>query len=75
MTDSFHCLRHNSIIGCNNKYYDISNLCTPCTHCGKGSMTWSVKKGNLFAIHLNSISTYMLSYSSKFTIYYIGFSN
>ena len=71
----FYCLRHNTIICCNNYNYYISNRCTSCPHFSKCSMSWSINKSYFLTVITYLVCSYMLSYTTKFTFYYVTLSN
>jgi len=65
--DRLFCLRHDTVIGSNNKDYNISDFCTASPHCSKSFMTRSVEESNLPAVQFNIICADMLGYAACFT--------
>jgi len=68
MIDGFHCLRHDTIVGCYNNNSDICYFCSTSTHSRKGFMTRCIQESNTTAVRqLHIISTNMLSDTTRFT--------
>ena len=43
-------LGHHTIIRSYDENRDIGRLCSPCTHCGEGFVTWGIQEGNGFPL-------------------------
>src|SRR5512133_1597389 len=67
MFDRFFGLGHDRVIRGNYKDGNISSMATTTTHSRKGSMTWSVDKGNLLTIVLNLVGSNSFGNTSNFT--------
>src|SRR5437667_2549215 len=67
MVDRLDCLRHDAVVGGNDKHHDVRNRSATGPHRGKGGVTGRVEKGDRLALVFNAISTDMLRDSSGFT--------
>ena len=76
MVDGFPCLRHDTVVCRNNKYYDICNLSSSGSHHTECSVTRSIQEYD-FTLIRNSyfISTYMLCNTTVLTSYNVCTSN
>ena len=61
MVDSLYCLRHNTVIGSNNKDCNICYLRTSCSHSSESLMTGGIKESDRLAVNFYSVSTNVLS--------------
>ena len=67
MVDSFQCLRHNTIVCCNNKNNNICYLSTTGTHHCKCFVSRSIKECNVPPFCVNLVSTNFLCNSTSFS--------
>ena len=71
MIYSLYRLRHDTVIGCYNKYCYIGSHCTSCPHSRKCFVSGGIKEGYFLSVHLNTVCSYMLCNTSCFAHRYI----
>ena len=70
MSNSFFCLRHDSIISTYHENHYVRNVCTSCAHSCEGLVSGSVEKDyGLIVLH-DYVRAYMLSDASCFVCCY-----
>ena len=75
MADSLYCLRHYTIVRCNNQNCNICRISTTHTHCSKCFMSRSIQESNLLSVDLYHRSTDMLCDTASLTSGYICFTD
>ncbi len=74
MADSFHCLRHNTVIGSHHQNNDIGYFSTTGTHFGKCHVSRGINESNFIAVRReNLISTDVLGNTAGLTRHNISF--
>ena len=66
VVDCFNCLRHHTVVSCNNKNHDVGDLCTAHTHLRERSVTWCVDEGDHLAVFLYLVCTDVLRDAAGF---------
>ena len=72
MADGFNCLRHYTVIGCNNQHHDVGRLRTTGPHRGEGFMAWRIDECYDAIGRFNLVSANMLCNAACFTGDHIG---
>ena len=79
VVNSFHRLRHNTVIGSDHNNSQVCRFSTTCTHSGKCFVTWGINKSDnaSASIHRQTylVSTDMLGNSTRFVLTYISTTN
>ena len=75
VVNCLNCLRHYSIVSSNNKYNDVSYLCSASSHRSERCMARSVEKNEVPIGRFNIICSNVLCNISSFGIHYIGVTN
>ncbi len=73
--DRFYRLRHHTVVRRNNKYGNIGYRRAASAHFGKRFMSRRIQESYLFAVEIDGIRAYMLSYSSCFAADYGSFAD
>ena len=70
--DSFHCLRHDTVIGSDDQHRDIGGVCAAHTHGCECLVTRCVKEGDLLTVDSDHICANVLRDAAGFTISHMG---
>ena len=65
MVYSFDRLRHDTVVGGNDKNGNIRSHSAACAHCGERLVPRRVKEGYILALYANTVSAYMLSDAAR----------
>ena len=66
--DSLDGLRHDAIVGCNNKHDNIGHIGASGSHCREGLMPWRIEEHYVLVIFIIAIGTDALGNSTGFAI-------